>query len=98
MKITKGKIKKAAAQKISAAYVAFVEGDFDQYRKVITPFGKLKRGQKVITFVDGIFVEAKVTSIDRTSLAASMGDGLIVRVSNGEYSWRVDGDKYAFPI
>ena len=96
MKLTKGIITKAEAKKISLDYVAFVNGDFDAFGKIINQFDSLKRGQKVITFVNGKFIQAKVTKIDNNSIQAI--DGPVVRVSNGEYSWRVDGDRYAFPI
>jgi len=96
MKLTKGIISRAEAVKISPIYVAYVEGDFNAWPSIVTPFDQLKRGQKAITYCDGIFVQVKVTSINRNDYKAI--DGPVVRVSNGEYSWRVDGDHYAFPV
>lgn len=96
MKLTKNLITREQALAISADYVAYVEGDFDKWDAVNTAFEKLKRNQSVITYVDGQFVRAKVTSINHNDFRAV--DGPIVRVSNGEYSWRVDGDRYAFPL
>src|ERR1035437_5101859 len=98
-KITKNVITREQALKVSAAYVAFAEGDFSKFGEINKAFAKLKKGQKVITFTDGQFVEAKVSSINNTCFQAMEGeDGPVVRVSNGEYSWRVDGCGYAFPL
>jgi len=96
MRITKNIISREEAEAISSDYVSFVEGDFDAYDKVNEEFEKLKRGQTVITYDEGKFIKAKVSSIDQYSIRAI--DGPVVRVSNGEYSWRVDGNKYAYPI
>lgn len=95
MKLTQGLITREQAVAISPDYVAFVEGDFDKFDAVNTAFEGLKRNQAVITYVDGQFVRAKVSSINHNDFRAI--DGPIVRVGNGEYSWRVDGDRYAFP-
>jgi hypothetical protein len=96
MKLTKQLISREQALAVSPDYVAFVEGDFDKFDAVNTAFEGLKRNQAVITYVDGQFVLVKVTSINSNDFRAI--DGPIVRVSNGEYSWRVDGDRYAFPL
>ena len=95
MKLTKGVISRAQAMKVSPDYVAFAEGDFDKFEAVSKQFSALKRGQKVITYVDGKYVTAKVSSINHSDFRAI--DGPVVRVSNGEYSWRVDGNGYACP-
>jgi hypothetical protein len=96
MKITKNIISEEEAKKLSPDYVQFITGKDDTWDKIIPYFDKLKKGQSVITFIDGVFVRAKVSSINHNDFRAV--DGPLVRVSNGEYSWRVDGDKYAFPI
>jgi len=98
MKITKGIISRDQALKISADYVAFVEGerDFNKITAVLDACDGIKRGQKAITFENGSFVEVKVTSVNHDDYRAV--DGPIIRVGNGEYTWRVDGDKWAFPI
>ena len=102
MKITKNIISRDEALKISADYVTFVEGKikgkrfFDNISTVLDICNKMKRGQKAITFIDGKFVEVKVTFVDHNDWRAI--DGPIVRVGNGEYTWRVDGDHWAFPI
>lgn len=89
-------ISREKALKISKDYVAYVEGDNDKWNMIIKPFDKLKRGQSVLTFDNGRFVLAKVSSIDREDYRAV--DGPIVRVSDGKTSWRVDGNKYAYPM
>jgi len=96
--ITKNIISRDEALKISADYVAFVEGNFSKFEVVNEAFEKMKRGQKAITFVreSKVFVEVKITSVNHNDYRAI--DGPIVRVGNGEYTWRVDGDKWAFPI
>jgi hypothetical protein len=96
MKLTKGIITRDEALAISTDYVRFAEEhDFDAFDVVEEEFYKLKRGQTIITYLDGQFVKAKVSSINSNDFRAI--DGPIVRVSNGEYSWRVDGSGYAFP-
>jgi len=96
MNLKVGLISRDEALKISPHYVAFIEGDFNSFSKVEAAFSGLKTNQKVITFHDGQFFEAKVSKVDHNSYQAV--DGPVVRVSNGEYSWRVDGDRYAYPI
>jgi hypothetical protein len=97
MKLTKNVISRDEALKISPDYVKAVEGDFDALaNKVLPVFEKLKRGQPVLTYSDGQFVKAKVSSMNSNDPRAE--DGPIVRVSNDEYSWRVDGDRYAWPL
>jgi hypothetical protein len=92
MKLTKNLITREAAVVASPDYVAFVEGDFEKFKIVDSVFNGLKRNQKVITYVLGQFVLAKVSSVVRDD------DGPVVRVTNEEFSWRVDGSGYAFPI
>ena len=96
MKLKNGLISREKALSISSDYVNFVEGNIDFFEAVDNAFAKLKKGQKVITYYDGNFFEAKVTFVDNKSYQAV--DGPVIRVSNGEYSWRVDGNKYAYPI
>lgn len=95
MQLTKGLITRDEALAISSDYVSFVEGNFESFDVVDAAFGQLKRGQAAITYHDGKFFRVKVSSVDHKSYQAV--DGPVVRVSNGEYSWRVDGDRYAFP-
>lgn len=95
MKLTKGRISREQALAISKEYVEFVE-DHKNSDDVIDKFSNLKRGQKCITFVHGEgFFEVRVTSLKFTFRSQ---DGYPeTRVSNGEYSWRCDGDGYAYP-
>lgn len=94
MNLTKNIISREEALKISPDYLPFVEGDFSKWKIIDEKFEKLKRGQAVLTYSDKQFVLAKVSSINNTFQAI---DGPVVRVSNGEYSWRCDGDHYAWP-
>lgn len=89
-------ITRQKALEISSEYVAFVEGDFDKFEAVDAAFSKLKRGQKVITYFEKQFVEATVSSVNHQSFRAI--DGPVVRVKNERGSWRVDGNRYAFPV
>ena len=93
MKITKGIISRDEAIQISPDYVAFAEGQINAVSRILPRFDKLKRGQAVLTYHDGLFIRAKVSSIK----PGFEGEN-VVRVTNGEWSWRVDGAKYAFPV
>lgn len=100
MKLTKGIISRDEALKISKDYVVFVERnqpDFDAFNKMEKTFRKLKRGDAAITYNSESkqFVKVKVTSLTNDWRAE---DGPVVRVSNGEFSWRVDGSGYAAPL
>jgi hypothetical protein len=98
MKLTKNVISRAEALKLAPDYVKFVDGNYDAWGRVLTVFNTLKRGQKVLTFTDAgnAFVICKVTSMNSNDYRAV--DGPVVRVGNGEFTWRVDGDRYAYPI
>lgn len=100
MKLTKGIISREEALAISPDYVAYCEGDHDKWEVVNEQFEKARRGQKAITFHDdgkqAVFVRVAVSSVNSDDPRAI--DGPVVRVTNGEFSWRVDGDKYAFLI
>ena len=74
-----------------------MEGNWNILSRIVIPaFEQLKRNQTAITFHDGQYVKVTVSSINSNTPAAI--DGPVVRVSNTEASWRVDGDHYAFPI
>ena len=101
MKITKGVINRDEAFLLVPTYVTFIElrGSKDRWTffdKIDEEMKKMYRGQEVITFVDGLYIRCKVTKVDHNSFQAV--DGPVIRVSNGEFSWRVDGDKYAYPV
>ena len=105
--LTKGVITRDEALKLCPDYVAFVEQhtlsdgildpfmwNYDVTDKHGAATSGIKVGQQAITCHDGQYVRVKVTSIQQQAHHES--DGPTVRVSNGEYSWRVDGDKYAY--
>ena len=94
--MTIGIISRKQALQISPDYVAFIEGDHSKFNVIDKAFQTLKRNQMVLTFDDGKFVIAKVTSINHDDIRAI--DGPIVRVCNTLFSWRVDGDRYAVPL
>ena len=56
----------------------------------------MKRGQEALTFRDGRYMRCRVCYIERNSYRAV--DGPVVRVTDGGYSWRVDGCSWAYPI
>lgn len=108
IKLTKGLVTRDEALKISPAYVAFVEQhkfddallhpfywDFENTDQWGYPTCGIKKGQQLLTYVDGQYVSVKVTSVVNPKHDA---DGPTVRVGNGEYTWRVDGDKYGVRI
>ena len=95
MNMTKGIIGRAEAERISPEYARFAaDGDRGAIGAVLHAFAGLRRGQRVVTHHGGQFVMARVTSVSNDDRAV---DGPIVRVGNGEFTWRVDGDCYAFP-
>ena len=100
MKLTKGVISKEEAMKLAPAYVKWTEckngNDWAAWDKVWAKFQKLKRGQAVITHCEGVYVKAKVASLKSASHPDA--EGPVVRVSNGEWTWRVDGNGYAYPL
>lgn len=99
MNLTKGVVTRKQAVAMAPDYVAFVEskgGSMKAWSKMNVKFETLKRGQKVLTCSKGVYVIAKVSSVNSDDFRAV--DGPIVRVSNGEYSWRVDGGDYAAPV
>jgi len=96
MVLTQNFITDDEAKKLAPDYVKYAKGDFSFFDKIFAAFNKLKKGQNVVTFCGGVFVKAKISSIKHDDVRAI--DGPVVRVSSGEWSWRVDGDGYAFPI
>jgi hypothetical protein len=98
MRITKNIITRNEALAICPDYVTFVEGDFDKCSGIHDSFQTAHKGQKGITaFCHGVlpvYVRVVVTSVNHNDPRAI--DGPLVRVTNGEASWRVDGDKYAY--
>ena len=99
MKLNKNIISKEQAKSLAPDYVAFIEApasNFSAFDKIEQKFTALKKGQNAISYHDGQYVQVKISQVNHNDFRAV--DGPIVRVSNGEFSWRVDGDKYAYPI
>lgn len=95
MKLSKGIISREEAMKLAPDYVTFIESKtLKGWDSVDKQFQTVKKGQKALTYNDGDFVLVTISSVNRNDPRAE--DGPIVRVSNGEYSWRVDGDKCAW--
>jgi len=105
MKLTKGVISRDEAAVLAPDYVKYRDimdstgeypREFDELLdKVFEACNGLKRGQTAITCNDGVYVKVKVTSVTRSWMNE---DGPVVRVGNGEWTWRVDGNEYAWPI
>ena len=96
MKITEDIISRDEAAKLAPDYVAFCEGERGKFELVDAVCQDIKRGQKVVTCVEGVYIKAKVTSVNHNDFRAI--DGPIIRVGNSEYTWRVDGDKWCYPL
>ena len=101
-KLTKGIITRDEAFKLAPDYVKMVESNYgdtfhDFWEKVHDAMSKLKKGQAVITHhrESNQYLKAKVTMVDNKSYQAV--DGPVIRVSNGEYSWRCDGSENCYP-
>jgi hypothetical protein len=92
MKLTQGVISREEALKLAPDYVAFVEDD-DKWDELSKQFEGVKKGRKALTFDNGVFVRVVISSVKNPNWEA---DTPVVRVSNGEYTWRVDGDKFAW--
>ena len=97
MKITKDTISRDKANELAPDYVKWVEDkSFDAFDRFEPLFNELKKGDKVLTYADGEYVIAKVSKVDWDTPQAI--DGPVVRVGNGEFTWRVDGAEYACPL
>jgi len=96
-KYTKGDvISREQAEQISKDYVlGSMHKDFGALDRVIEGFNKLKKGQLVLTFYEGQFIVATVSSV---KFDWRNEDGPVIRVSDGKVSWRVDGNGYAVAI
>jgi hypothetical protein len=97
MKLTKNIITREQALAECPDYVAFVEGNWDSFRAVSKNFETAKRGANAISSIGDrnarIYVRGKISSVDHDDIRAV--DGPVVRFTNGEFSWRVDGNGYA---
>lgn len=96
MKIKRNIVTREVALAISSDYVSWVEGDSSKTRTILNLFATLKKGQKVLTYIpESGFVRGKITSVNKRDFRG-LGEP-VVRVGNGEYSWRCDGDWFAVP-
>jgi hypothetical protein len=96
MQLTKQLLSRAAATKLVPAYVKWIETRKDPWElAVLDAFDTLRVGRQAVTWVEGVYVLVRVTSRRHRWLNE---DGPVVRVGNGEYTWRVDGDRYAYPV
>lgn len=80
---------------IAPDYVDYVEGE-DKWEIVDDKFRTMKKGDKGITFNDGVYKVIKIALIDPFHISAI--DGPMVRVQDNTASWRVDGNRNAWPL
>lgn len=90
------KLTKDQAKKLNPDYVDYISGNRRLFDIVLENFDSLKKNQKVLTYRKPDFVIVKISSINYNDPRAL--DGPLVRVTDGEFSWRVDGSGYAAPI
>jgi hypothetical protein len=96
MKLTKHLLSRAEALKLAPAYVKWIETRKEEWcSAVLDAFDTLRVGQRAVTWDNGTYVLVRVTSRRRCWMNE---DGPVVRVGNGEYTWRVDGSGYAYPV
>jgi hypothetical protein len=74
------------------------KGSSVAFLRVWEKFNALKRGRLVVTRGRNRkgYIVAKVTSVKYDSWVEP--EQPILRVTDGEYSWRVDGDAFAYPL
>jgi hypothetical protein len=113
-KVTKNLLTRDEAFALAPEYVTYVEFPNERrmkgedpnaywraFDKVSDAMNGMKRGQACLTCAGACagevkqYVKCKVSS---TKMTWRSEDGPEVRVSNGEFSWRVDGCDYAYPI
>jgi hypothetical protein len=101
------KIPKAQVRKLAPDYIAAFDYENKEvsiqessaaFFRVWDKFNALKRRQLVMTKArtGRGYVVAKVTSVKFENPVEP--EQPILRVSDGEYSWRVDGDGFAYPL
>ena len=99
MRLTKNIISREEALAICPGYVAWIEGAYKQdqhdlFEPIMRSFEQPRKGQTGITYLDGQYIRITVVSVKSDCIQAV--DGPVVRVGNGEATWRCDGDKYAY--
>jgi hypothetical protein len=96
MKLTKHLLSRAEALKLAPAYVKWIETRKEEWcLQVLGAFEDLRVGQRAVTWDNGTYVLVRVTS---RRCCWMNEDGPVVRVGNGEYTWRVDGSGCAYPV
>jgi hypothetical protein len=97
-KLTPQTISREEALNLSPEYVAFIENgwEYNDFDKFLDEFNALKKGNKVVSYLDGNFVIGKVSLVDPRLLG--LADSPTIRIASGNMSWRCDGDKFAAKI
>jgi predicted Mrr-cat superfamily restriction endonuclease len=101
-KISKAKVREIAPDYITAFDYENKESTISEssaaFFRVWDKFNALKRGQLVITKArqGKGYIIAKVTSVKFDNWVEP--EQPILRVTDGKYSWRVDGDGFAYPL
>ena len=96
------KIPKEKVCKIAPDYITAFDyknkNSSEAFFRVWDKFNALKRGQLVITKAKNNrgYIIAKVTSVKFDNWIEP--EQPVLRVTDGEYSWRVDGDAFAYPL
>jgi hypothetical protein len=85
---TKNLLTRDEAFALAPEYVNYVVNGMKTRQAAVTCYGACGSKTKQ-------YLRVHVTSTKRTW---QNEDGPVVRVSNGEFSWRVDGCDYAYPI
>jgi len=86
------------AVKLAPQYVRFIEDktSAESWHAVDKRFSSVKRGQKALTYIEGTYAIVTISSVNSKDFRAI--DGPIVRVRDDRFSWRVDGNGYAWPL
>lgn len=108
-KLTVGPISLELAKEIAPEYVEYcqTDGNSDRHWAIFNmiekQFETITKGQLVVTqkFESLLndkneFIVAKVSKVDHNCFQAI--DGPVVRVSDGQHSWRVDGSGYCWVL
>ena len=97
-KLTPQTISREEALKLSPEFVAFTEQGYhyEKFDEFLDKFNALKRGNKVISYLDGKYVIGKVSLVDPRMMG--IADSPTIRIASGNMTWRVDGSGFASKI
>jgi hypothetical protein len=102
MNITKGVISRDEAYRLAPDYVDFIESHSVSMQILDAFNDTAKRGRQFLTCVRNyqdatmnVYVVGKISSSKYSYLNE---DGPVVRFSNGEYIWRIDGDGFGVAL